>query len=534
LAEIKKEFMKKITTLFLSAAIGGFLFSNTLGAQQLFKDLLPGPHPASSNPLQYMNVGSSMYIVTWQSGYYPYKLWITDGTAANTTLVKDSIITTNLGDRVEMVASMNNYMYYIVRQNDGYTQELWKTDGTTAGTTLVTDISYSTSGGWPAQNFITMGNEIFFQHGAPGGHGRELWKTDGTAAGTVEVIDLDPGSSGGSQYAGMDNRPMVVYNGKLYFSGATSLGNYELFSSDGTAAGTALIQELTPGVSGSEPDDWETLNNELYFTADNGSYNELWKTDGVTATKLTTSTVVGAVTSFSNAIYFNGGTNLWKSDGTVAGTVVVPGTTMSDDFTGATPTYLFFGNAQFIPTPPYYIYSYFRSDGTAAGTISVPYDVAKSASYNVLGNDMYITRLDSGSFTNVGVWKSDGTVAGTSKILVGYGTGFCHVFNNDVFFSNIDPATGGEPWHLGAPVGIPSVAAETGGRIYPNPSFGVFTVKIKNAVSDMNVEVYDMMGKKVLTVHGTDSFDLSTVAKGIYFVQVKDGKENYTQKIVVQ
>ncbi|MGL4550305.1 MAG: ELWxxDGT repeat protein, partial [Gemmataceae bacterium] len=58
--------------------------------------------------------------------------------------------------------------------------------------------------------FVNVNGTLFFM-AAVSGYGRELWKTDGTAAGTVFVKDVTPGS-GGSTVS-----KMTAVGSKLYF-----------------------------------------------------------------------------------------------------------------------------------------------------------------------------------------------------------------------------------------------------------------------------------------------------------------------------
>ena len=74
-----------------------------------------------------------------------------------------------------------------------------------------------------------------------GAHGSELWKSDGTAAGTAMVADIAAGS-GGSNIANV-----TVSGSKIYFSAVTAASGNELWSSDGTAGGTAMVQDINPG-----------------------------------------------------------------------------------------------------------------------------------------------------------------------------------------------------------------------------------------------------------------------------------------------
>ncbi|MEB3831575.1 ELWxxDGT repeat protein, partial [Phormidium sp. CCY1219] len=70
-----------------------------------------------------------------------------------------------------------------------------------------------------------------------GTNGFELWKSDGTAAGTVLVKDIRSGS-GSSNPSNLTN-----INGTLYFGADDGTNGFELWKSDGTAAGTVLVKD---------------------------------------------------------------------------------------------------------------------------------------------------------------------------------------------------------------------------------------------------------------------------------------------------
>ena len=71
----------------------------------------------------------------------------------------------------------------------------------------------------------------------------------------------------------------------LYFiarSGSTT--DYELWKSDGTAAGTVLVKDIYPGTTSSNPANLLAIGNILYFSAsDPTNGQELWKSDGTTS-----------------------------------------------------------------------------------------------------------------------------------------------------------------------------------------------------------------------------------------------------------
>jgi ELWxxDGT repeat protein len=56
----------------------------------------------------------------------------------------------------------------------------------------------------------------------------------------------------------------------LYFSGYRTGEGAELWRTDGTPAGTVLVQDIRPGLAGSSPYYFTPLGDELYFNADDG------------------------------------------------------------------------------------------------------------------------------------------------------------------------------------------------------------------------------------------------------------------------
>src|SRR5947209_8369307 len=68
-------------------------------------------------------------------------------------------------------------------------------------------------------------------------HGTELWKTDGTAAGTVIVDDIDPGTLGSNPTS------LTVVGSTLFFAASDGVHGPELWESDGTTAGTVMVKD---------------------------------------------------------------------------------------------------------------------------------------------------------------------------------------------------------------------------------------------------------------------------------------------------
>ncbi len=451
-----------------------------------------------------------------------------DGSGATTVMVKDSLLVTTLVDQVQIVATIGNIIYLGVASGSTATQtQLRKSDGSAAGTVMVANLAWTGSnGGQPPKNFIVMGTKLYFTFGL--NNGGELWVSDGTTAGTVEVVNLSTGSSSGIQNAGIDDNPMMVFNGKLYFAGTTGLSDYELYASDGTVAGTALVYDLRPGVGSARPQQFAVLNNELYFTASDGSVDNLWKTTGTTTTKLSTGINAGWPIAFKNNIYFAGGIALWKTDGTAAGTVRVADSFTNSAFRGANSSYLFALYTESLSVAPYIKTHYKRTDGTAAGTREVDANLlGNSASFNLLNDKMYLVRSDSNSSATgaIGLWESDGTEGGTRKLFNSYGTGAAYNFNGTFHFANFTTDVGYEPFYysIQAPAGVATsggLAAQT--LVYPNPSAGNFEVSLNNDVP-FTLELRDLQGKTVYSAKCAQRsvhVSVPDIAKGLYLLKV--------------
>src|SRR4051794_16591672 len=95
-----------------------------------------------------------------------------------------------------------------------------------------------------------------------------------TAAPAIALLkDLTP--------AGVEPSDLDVLNGKLLFSGFSRETGTELWTSDGTAAGTHVLKDLTPGADGTFVGQSLVVGNRMFFTADDRSgHAGLWTTDG--------------------------------------------------------------------------------------------------------------------------------------------------------------------------------------------------------------------------------------------------------------
>jgi ELWxxDGT repeat protein len=162
--------------------------------------------------------------------------------------------------------------------------------------------------GWSNPEYLTaVGNTLFFT-AYDDTDGYQLWKTDGTAAGTVMLTSLAPSNS--SPFG------LLNVNGTLFFGAIDGTHGFELWKSDGTAAGTVVVKRgyYVPlaAVNG----------NAILGTAGNtvDPFVGLSKSDGTAAG--TVGLAGGGISNLivvGDTLYFSGhdlyiGYQLWKSD----------------------------------------------------------------------------------------------------------------------------------------------------------------------------------------------------------------------------
>lgn len=319
--------------------------------------------------------------------------------------------------------------------------ELWKSDGTSAGTVLVKDINPGPGSAFHYRysEFVVFNNELYFQ-ADDGVHGFELWKTDGTPEGTVMVKDVNDLPPWESSLPG----DFTVFKGELYFSAYNGFLNWKLWKTDGTGAGTRQVHNTAIGPRSYPPDrlpgGFEIFNNELYFVgADyaNGAYTgpEPWKTDGTVAGTVLLKDIYpggdgsypSGFTKVKDRLYFRtasgADSGLWKTDGSTAGTQPVKNIFILEPPGGERPLAPLKKSVFFQGYDPLYGYELWVSDGTQAGTRMVK-DISLEnggrisdyvfGQYNVFKGELYFQTKD--NINGFRLWKTDGTAEGTRLV----------------------------------------------------------------------------------------------------------------------
>ncbi|MDB5272005.1 MAG: hypothetical protein JWO58_372 [Chitinophagaceae bacterium] len=251
------------------------------------------------------------------------------------------------------------------------------------------------------------------------------------------IKDINGGTQGSAPtnlgaYGTVPNNFLVVINSIGYFIADDGGFGSELWRTDGTTAGTYIVSDINPGINSSNPNQLVSVTNSttsittLYFAADDGVH----------------------------------GTELWQSDGTDAGTMLVKDINDSSNI-GSNPSYIrSIGNyVVFVANDGLYGNELWRSDATGTFLIkdinatvisgdttasSDPFDLVK------VGTSFYFSANDGAIGKEV--WKSDGTAIGTVNVFdVNPGApgsspqGFT-LSGSSVYFTAYSPSIGAELW----------------------------------------------------------------------------------------
>jgi len=412
-----------------SSSIG---FSSIQPTVTLIKDINAGS--ASSTIADLTNFNEKL-LFTATNDSSGRELWITDGTTEGTTMIKDINPGSNSSTPYSFT-TFNNKMLFTASTGI-YGTECWVTDGTEAGTQMIKDIN-SGSDSVSSANFTVLGDKVIFT-ATDGTHGYECWVTDGTEAGTQLLKDINEGSNTSSPYN------FVVLDDSVVFTADNGSNGVELWITDGTTAGTKLIKDIYTGTDSSYPNNSIVFNdgfsNRLFFTATTSVGKELWITDGTTSgTYLVKDINSGSGSSDPmNFVIFNNGTGnkllfnattstngaeLWISDGSEKGTIMVkdiyPGESYGYPFNF---TVFHDGTSQkvlFTANNAEYGYELWITDGTESGTTIVKdmYEGTEGSYPNAFfvfnhgtSDKILFKAMDNNGKYNV--WVTDGTTEGT-------------------------------------------------------------------------------------------------------------------------
>jgi ELWxxDGT repeat protein len=275
--------------------------------------------------------------------------------------------------------------------------------------------------------FTAAGSRLFFSAN-DGVHGDQIWSTDGTAAGTSMTVD-----------AGFGTKTIVGTNGNaVVFTVGNSYSENAIWRTDGTPSGTWKIGQSAARLS--EYSGYATFtfaggsrvfvltrqsySGQIEIHVSNGGANSLvslglyWMDSWYFGS---------AFASADGRLYFTGGltqdaaSQLWVTDGTAAGTIRLQPETecVCTDLRAAQ-----LGSNVVFRTHN----ALWKTDGTAAGTVRIT-DMYGAVPLTVSGNRLYFT-------VNEALWSTDGTTSGTQLVSAqGFVNEYWPLADGRLFFS---------------------------------------------------------------------------------------------------
>jgi ELWxxDGT repeat protein len=505
----------QVGTLFISAGTKSYFLANTTAAGQqvwVTDGTTAGTHQVadpytgtdSESPTLLGLTGTDLVFAEATTDN-TMQLFSTDGTAAGTQTL--SSFAQNQYGLVSDSIAINGKVYVALESTVGCCEpDLWATDGTSSGTVRI-----DSNEGYPTFHLQPSSLQPFGDSVAlltnTENQGVQL-STVNTATNALTILATGTGASYGSTIAVMDGFI-------LYLSGDPNDGQ-QLWRSDGTVPGTALVMNMGPGVQFAQLGQnivMTRVGNRAIFQSENAQNGpQLWSSDGTaqgTVPLIATPTPSGsgyaqpllgvAGTHGYYAVYNGTDFRVVVTDGTVAGTQVLTGAGPLDE--NGIPDTQVAGDDSLA-----FIYTYHldASDNTKhLYAYSPPSNVLTHLQDGaipdggepmlVYGGRLYFKGSDPVHADNP--WVSDGTVAGT-RILLN--------------LSNVAPIAGNDSASSknDAPVTVNVLAndSESGGTIDPTsvqivsrPAHGSVSVTASGSVVYTPVAAYS----------GSDSFKYS-------------------------
>ncbi|HEX2644973.1 MAG TPA: ELWxxDGT repeat protein [Thermoanaerobaculia bacterium] len=263
-------------------------------------------------------LGSAVYFVVYDQNARSSELWKSDGTVAGTGKAFDLP-----GLTIHSVNGTGQELILGGTSEDGDTHELWLSNGTAAGSRRVL------SGQRPLPvryfSFVRVGSQIFFAFDV-GGQVDEMWVIDSIAGVARQV--------GTTAFRFRSTWDLTAHQGALYFfSKDDDLPTLWRATADDIAPVRTFVDREWLG----QQTFLTSFNGALYFVADDGSRGgEVWKSDGTAAgTVLLRDIAPGSNDSrptglavANGRLFFSAndgvhGAELWQTDGSAGGTRLV-------------------------------------------------------------------------------------------------------------------------------------------------------------------------------------------------------------------
>ena len=343
--------------------------------------------------------------------------------------------------RSQIISVQSGNKIFFTRSTEAEGSELWVTDGTEGGTALVKDIEPGPESSQPlaftAATFSGQPGAYFLARTSA--NGLELWKTNGTNVGTQLVKDINPGPANGVGSdlfsIGLVSSPtddFVLFNANDGFHGTEPW-----YSSDGTAVNTNMMDDINPGIIGSNPSGTILIGGVSYaFSATDSGDRELYtgllgvgspskqNINLAAASNPTGLLALGLHILFAGNNGVSGVEAMSLSSGVLADLTPGAGNSTIFNFSQFNSNTAFFSYLDITSSPV--SASLYKTNGTAVGTSLItslpcfaggsffgfPMNLSQSIS-PVINNRMVFACLNFET-SEIEPWFSDGTPAGTA------------------------------------------------------------------------------------------------------------------------
>lgn len=498
---------------------------------QLVSDINPGPNSSNPGYLYGSNNGKGNMVVvngtlffTADDGIHGNELWKINS-LGNAVMVKDI----NPGEKtglwfvpddeyskhINLVPINSTNIKLFFAADDGFGRELWVSDGTSDGTYMVKKSNqkldaYPRVYGSQPKYLTAINNILYFSASYDWKYGEELWKSDGTLSGTSLVKDISEIEGYGS-----DPEKLINANGVLYFVAndvnrpSWSGSGKELWKHDPISNTTSIVSDINPGSSGSNPSNFEIVGTNLFFSANNGTDNELYKCSvpegNATLVKNINqagSSTPSYLTNFKDKLYFSAddgvkGRELWVSDGNPNGTFLINDINLGPN-----------------------------SSNPRRLNVVGSFDLYFSANDGIYGDELW----GSNGLLNDAIIIEDIAPGINSS----YVSGLTDV-NGTVYFSANYKNYGHELLELvGSPLGLKEQSSNIKIKIYPNPSNDSIVIENKNDQLSSTYVILNSIGQRLLSGKLTTEatkVDLNSLPSGIYFIKIGENV-NHSFKMI--
>lgn len=426
------------------------------------------------------------------NGINGVELWEYDG--IDTPRMLDDILPGNEGSYPKTFTIYNNKLMFVARDEVPNTNQLFEYDG------INKPVRVSPKnlpwGSVSSQNYIVFNNKLYYE-GIDSSHGYELWAYDGINESSL-VYDIYPGKTNG------DLRRFLIMYDKLYFEGRDQSGNFKTYSLDENE--TVIEQpagfEGFTGQFGSKIDNIILYNNIYYFLGQD---------------------------------YANGGTKLWKYDGTNPPSQVnIPEATDDKSIVAAV---LYKDQILFQTNPigdEYETYTYdFNKTLPIAPLLflnpqyyTIYHDVFYSLYINTAGDREF------GSYNGTeGTLINDINVGDESSLPKDY-----IIYNGKLIFSAETEQLGRELYVYETEDKSSIKTINNNIIIYPNPTSDMFNVELDYSFGEVSYTLTDATGKviKQSTLNNQSPFSISLAnnVTGVYYLTIQSNNYITVKKVI--